>query len=81
VLLWFGGITLVSYLGSYSGVSSATEAGQADVYGFTGGIIANAVLTVIVLAVAWYCQLPSHRVEEILNEPEEEIPGEPAAAI
>jgi amino acid transporter len=81
VLLWFGGITLVSYLGSYSGVSSATEAGQADVYGFTGGIIANAVLTVIVLAVAWYCQLPPHRVEEILNQPEEEIPGEPAAAI
>jgi hypothetical protein len=71
VLVWFGGITLVSWLGSYSGTSE-TDAGQANWYGFNGGIIANVILTAVVLAVAWYCQLPPHRVEEILAEPEEE---------
>ncbi|MGH3412095.1 MAG: APC family permease [Marmoricola sp.] len=75
VLVWFAGITLVSYLGSYAGYSC--PAGQPDcgteagVYGFNGGIIANVILTIVVLAVAWYCQLPGHRVEEILAEPEE----------
>jgi len=72
VLLWFGGITLVSWLGSYSGVSEATNAGQLNWYGFNGGIIANVILTAVVLAVAWYCQLPGHRVQEILEQPEEE---------
>jgi amino acid transporter len=72
VLVWFAGITLVSYLGSYSGVSTKSNTGEADWYGFNGGIIANVILTIIVLAVAWYCQLPGHRVEEILNETEEE---------
>jgi len=72
VLLWFAGILLVSYLGSYSG-SAAKDAGEANVYGFDGGIIANIILTAIVLAVAWYCQLPRERVEEILNETEEII--------
>ncbi|MGH3445545.1 MAG: hypothetical protein ACRDPB_09225, partial [Nocardioidaceae bacterium] len=71
-LVWFAGIALVSYLGSYSGVSAATNAGQANVYGFNGGIIANIILTIIVLGCAWYCQLPGHRVEEILNERDEE---------
>ncbi|GGB39571.1 amino acid permease [Flexivirga endophytica] len=72
VLVWFAGITLVSYLGSYSG-SDTKEAGQADVYGFNGGIVANIVLTAVVLALAWYCQLPKERVEAILNETEEII--------
>ena len=71
VLVWFGGITLVSYLGSYSGVSAKKDAGQANVYGFDGGLVANAILTAVVLALAWFCKLPPYRVEEILNEPEE----------
>jgi amino acid transporter len=72
VLLWFAGITLVSWLGSYSGVSESTNAGQLNWYGFNGGIIANIILTIVVLAVAWYCQLTGHRVQEILDLPEEE---------
>ena len=72
VLVWFAGITVVSYLGSYSGVSTSKEAGQADVYGFNGGVIANIILTIVVLAAAWYCQLPSGRVQEILTESEVE---------
>ncbi len=72
VLVWFAGILLVSYLGSYSG-TSGKDAGEANVYGFNGGIIANIILTAVVLAVAWYCQLPQARVEEILNETEEII--------
>ncbi len=72
VLVWFAGITLVSYLGSFSGVSDNPDAGQANVYGFDGGIVANVILTAVVLAVAWYCQLPGDRVQEILAEPEDE---------
>jgi amino acid transporter len=72
VLIWFAGITLVSWLGSYSGVSGEKDAGQANVYGFVGGVIANIVLTAVVLAVAWYCQLPGKDVERILNETENE---------
>ena len=71
-MVWFAGIPLVSYLGSYSGATN-TKAGQADVYGFDGGLVANAILTIVTLACAWYCQLPPHRVEEILNEPEEGV--------
>ncbi|MFC6707793.1 APC family permease [Flexivirga alba] len=72
VLVWFAGILLVSYLGSYSGADHK-QAGQANVYGFNGGIVANIILTAVVLGVAWYCQLPPDRVEEILNETEEII--------
>jgi amino acid transporter len=81
VLVWFAGITVVSYLGSYSGVSDKTNSGELDWYGFNGGIIANVVLTIVVLAVAWYCQLPAQRVEEILNQTADEavVGGEPAA--
>jgi amino acid transporter len=79
VLVWFVGILIVSYLGSYSG-TAGVDAGQAKVYGFNGGIIANVILTVIVLAVAWHCQLPGERVEQILNESEHDEPVEPPAA-
>ncbi|MGH3510557.1 MAG: APC family permease, partial [Nocardioidaceae bacterium] len=72
VLVWFGGITLVSYLGSYSGVGGKTDAGEANWYGFNGGVVANVILTIVVLAVAWYCQLPSQRVQEILNQVEDD---------
>ncbi|MGH3472679.1 MAG: APC family permease [Nocardioidaceae bacterium] len=81
VLVWFGGITLVSYLGSYSGVSGQTNAGQAGWYHFNGGVIANVILTIVVLAVAWQCQLPGHRVEQILHQVEDDevVGGDPAA--
>ena len=80
VLIWFAGITLVSYLGSYSGAAT-TDAGQANVYGFNGGIIANIILTIVVLVVAWYSQLPGDRVRAILAEPDEETTGPEPAAI
>ncbi|WP_310962895.1 APC family permease [Nocardioides terrisoli] len=80
VLVWFAGITLVSYLGSYSGASTV-DAGQANVYKFNGGVIANIILTVIVLALAWHCQLPGERVEQILNESEDDVPVEPPVAL
>ncbi|MGN6412877.1 APC family permease [Flexivirga sp.] len=72
VLVWFAGILLVSYLGSYSG-TSAKDAGEANVYGFNGGILANIILTAVILALAWQCQLPGERVEAILNETEDII--------
>ncbi len=75
VLVWFAGILLASYLGSYSGVADKTDAGQANVYGFNGGIIANIILTIVVLGLAWYCQLPGERVEQILSESESEEPA------
>jgi amino acid transporter len=79
VLAWFVGILIVSYLGSYSGATS-TDAGQANVYSFNGGVVANIILTAIILALAYYCQLPGHRVEEILNETAHEEPMEPPVA-
>jgi ABC-type amino acid transport system permease subunit len=79
VLAWFVGILIVSYLGSYSGATSA-DAGQANVYSFNGGVVANIILTAIILALAYYCQLPGHRVEEILNETAHEEPMEPPVA-
>ena len=56
------------------------HAGQLGVYKFDGGIIANIILTVIVLACAWYCKLPGERVQEILEETEENavVGGAPA---
>jgi len=70
VLVWFVGITIVSYLGNYSGTAAA-NAGQLGWYKFGGGIIANIVLTAVVLACAWYCKLPGNRVREILSETEQ----------
>lgn len=64
VLLWFAGITLVSYLGSYPNPPD----GNLGVLGFWGGIIANAVLTAVVLVAAWFSQLPGERVREILAQ-------------
>jgi len=79
VLVWFVGIVVVSYLGNYSGVEGQANTGQLGWYEFGGGVIANVILTIIVLGCAWFCQLPGHRVEEILNETEEDavVGGEP----
>ncbi len=68
VLIWFAGIALISYLGQFSGVPGKADAGELNYLNFNSGIIANVILTAVVLAVAWTCQLPSHRVEEILGE-------------
>ena len=74
VLIWFAGITIISFLGKYSGTKAA-DAGQLNWLSFSGGIIANVILTIIVLAIAWTCQLPGERVEQILNEREPEEAG------
>lgn len=68
VLIWFGGITIISYLGQFSGVPNKADAGELNYLSFNTGIIANVILTIVVMAVAWTCQLPSRRVEEILAE-------------
>lgn len=64
VILWFAGITLVSFLGSYPKPAD----GNLGLLGFWGGIIANVVLTAIVLVAAWYSKLPGERVREILAQ-------------
>jgi len=78
VLIWFAGITIISYLGKYSG-TTAVHAGQLNLLGFTGGILANLALTVVVMAIAWTCQLPSDREHQILAEsghPEQASPAD-----
>lgn len=75
VLAWFAGITLVSYLGNYSGVEGKADAGQLGWFQFNGGLLANIILTAITLALAWYCQLPADRVQAILNESERDEPA------
>ncbi|HET7173155.1 MAG TPA: APC family permease [Nocardioidaceae bacterium] len=78
VLAWFAGITITSYVGSYSGTSSA-DSGQLNIMGFGGGVIGNIVLTALVLALAWYSQLPGERVKQILAHRDDEEP-EPVTA-
>ncbi|MDN5797032.1 MAG: APC family permease [Intrasporangium sp.] len=68
VLIWFAGITLVSFLGQFSGVPGKADAGELNYLDFNWGIIANIILSLVVMAFAWTCQLPSHRVHEILAE-------------
>ena len=83
VLPWFAGITLVSWLGNYSGDSDQPHGhtGQLNLLGFWGGIVANVILTAIVLALAWYSKLPGERVEAILAESDNpNAPGQPAPA-
>ncbi|RNI23234.1 APC family permease [Flexivirga caeni] len=79
VLVWFAGIALVSYLGNYSGVSGKSNAGEADWYGFNGGIVANVILTIIVFALAWFCQLSPKRAHEILGPVDGMAPTDGAA--
>lgn len=67
VLVWFAGIAFISYIGKYSGSASA-HAGQLDWLGFYGGFIADILLTALVLALGWHCQLPGDRVRAILAE-------------
>lgn len=64
VLVWFAGITIVSFLGSYPKPS----AGNLGWLSFGGSVIANVVLTAVVLAVAWNCQLSGDRVRAMLAE-------------
>ncbi|HET7304526.1 MAG TPA: APC family permease [Segeticoccus sp.] len=78
VLVWFAGIALVSWLGGYPDASAG--AGNLAVWGFNGGIVANVVLTIVVLVVAWNCQLPGERVREILSDSDNPESIAPAAA-
>lgn len=66
VLIWFAGVAVISYLGSYPKASA--HAGNLDLFGFAAGIIANVVLTLIVLFFGYSCKLPSERVQTILAE-------------
>lgn len=66
VLVWFAGITLLSFFGSYSGVSGQANAGERDALGFWQSIVANIVLTAIVLALAYISRLPGEEAEHII---------------
>ncbi len=68
VLVWFAGITIISYLGQYSGVPNKADAGELNFLNFNGGILANVILTIVVMGLAWTCRLPRRRVEEILAD-------------
>jgi amino acid transporter len=79
VLVWFAGVTVVSYLGSYSG-TSATNSGQRNVIGFDASIIVNIVLTAIVLALAYISRLPGDRVEHIIAHRDDTDDVQPATS-
>ncbi len=66
VIVWFGGLALISFIGGYPG--QELDAGNLGWLGLGTGAIATAVLTVVTIWVALKCALPRHRVEEILAE-------------
>ncbi|MFB9927825.1 APC family permease [Amycolatopsis halotolerans] len=66
VLVWFAGLAVISYLGTYPEASS--HAGNLGVLDFSLGAVASLVLTAIVMALALRSALPSERVTEILAE-------------
>jgi amino acid transporter len=78
VLFWFAGITITSYLGNYSGTSAA-DAGQRNVMDFGGGVLANVILSIVVLALAYVSKLPGDRVEHIIAHRDEPSGPQPVA--
>lgn len=74
VLFWFAGITILSYLGSYSGTSAA-NAGERDLIDFTGGIVANIILTAVVLALAYVSRLPAESAARIIAHRDDDEAG------
>ncbi|MFE3176717.1 APC family permease [Amycolatopsis sp. NPDC059090] len=66
VLVWFAGLAVISYLGTYPEASK--HAGNLGVLDFSLGAAASLVLTAVVIALALRSALPSERVTEILAE-------------
>jgi amino acid transporter len=60
LLVWFAGLAIISYLGPYPAVSKG--AGNLGVTAFGVGVGLCAVLTAIVMALAYSCRLPSEVV-------------------
>jgi hypothetical protein len=58
VIPWLGCLALISYLGSYG-------KGSQDVLGLGTGVLAIAVLSAIIYAVAYRMRLPSERTREL----------------
>jgi amino acid transporter len=68
LLVWFGGLTIISYLGSYP----APAAGNLGVIDFNWGLLATFLLSVLVVWLGYTFRLPDHRVEEMLEGVREE---------
>jgi amino acid transporter len=71
VLVWFVGLAIISYLGSYPEPSEG--AGNVGLIGFNVGLAATFVLSVIVVWLGYTFRLPAQRVEqEISRLPQDE---------
>jgi amino acid transporter len=75
MLVWFGGLALISYLGSYPKPSK--EAGNLGLMNFGVGAGACFVLTGLVLWLAYISRLPSERVRAILDDRPDDRPDDP----
>lgn len=62
LLVWFAGLTMLSYLGPYPKVSKG--AGNLGLLPTGWGALASVVLTAIVLALAYICRLPAEQVRQ-----------------
>ncbi|MBO0828627.1 MAG: APC family permease [Streptosporangiales bacterium] len=79
ILVWFGGLALVSDLGEFGSAADPTKkVGNLGIIGFWGGFIWTFVLAAVVVTLALVSRLPTHRVEAIVGEPEPEPEAEQA---
>lgn len=80
LLVWFVGLAVISYLGSYPKQSEG--AGNAGLFTFGVGVGLLFVLTAVVMALAYRFCLPSEKVSTYLatEDPEDAPPGAEGAA-
>jgi apolipoprotein N-acyltransferase len=62
LLVWFAGLAIISYIGNYPAVSKG--AGNLGATPFGVGVGLCAVLTAVVMALAYWCRLPGEVVRE-----------------
>lgn len=66
VLPWLGGLTLISWLGRYPGMSQ--QAGNLGLLGMVGGLVVIVIFSALIMWLAHAFRLPAERVEQHLSE-------------
>jgi amino acid transporter len=77
VLIWFGGLTLLSWLGTYSGTENGGNAGNLGVIPVGWDVLVFAVFSVIITWLALKSRLPAEKVKAHVAEQIEEEKDSP----
>ncbi len=68
VIPWLGGLTLISWLGSYSGLSSGKVGSNLGILDLATAIPTIAIFSALIMWIAYSMRLRRDRIEEYLNE-------------